>query len=250
MIARRLPFKLRYRLKCLLGRDLLIRPALRMDVERHGSQHADWATPRGHVNTDSIIYSFGVGEDASWDLGLIRAHGCRIHAFDPTPKSKAWIKKNVHDPRFIHHDYALSDGDGTLDLWLPLNEDHVSASCSPSERTSDQHVTVSCRRLSSLIEELGHNRIDVLKMDIEGAEYAVIRDLESNPGLASRIATILIEFHHWMPPFSKADTRSALSALAKLGYRIGWVSETGHEIMFVNNDLFHRTRSIQFESKQ
>lgn len=223
---------LRYRIKCLLGRDLLIRPELKLEIERHGGRFSEWATPKGLVTGDSVIYSFGVGEDASWDMGLIQSHGCRIHAFDPTPRSKAWIQENIADSRFIHHDHALSDKDGNLDLWLPLNKDHVSATCSPSARTSNERVAVSCRTLSSLMEELGHDRIDVLKMDIEGAEYGVIHSLKADAALASRIDTILIEFHHWMPPFSMADTRSALAALAKLGYRIGWVSETGHEVMF------------------
>jgi FkbM family methyltransferase len=231
IITRNLPC-LRYRVKCLIGRDILVRPEIGIETERYGGLYSSWATPKGQVNRESVIYSFGVGEDASWDLGLISKHECEIHAFDPTPRSKAWIRENIADPRFIHHDHALSDQDGTLDLWLPLNADHVSATCGPSARTSGERVTVSCRTLSSLMRDLGHDRIDVLKMDIEGAEYRVIRSLEADAALASKIDTILIEFHHWMPPFSMPDTHSALASLRKLGYRIGWVSETGHELMF------------------
>lgn len=224
--------KMRYRLKCFLGRDLLIRPQVGLEVERHGARFCDWATPCGHVSSESVIYSFGVGEDASWDLGLIEAHGCRIHAFDPTPRSAAWIESNIEDARFSHREVALSDHDGSLELWLPLNDDHVSASCEKSGRTSERSVTVPCRSLAGLMEDLGHDRIDVLKMDIEGAEYRVIRHLAGRPDLASRVHTVLIEFHHWMAPFSMDDTREALRALAGMGYRIGWVSESGHEVMF------------------
>lgn len=176
IIERNLPW-LRYRVKCLIGRDILVRPEIRIETERYGGLYSSWATPKGLVTRESVIYSFGVGEDASWDLGLISTHGCVIYAFDPTPRSKAWIKETITDARFIHHDHALSDKDGNLDLWLPLNEEHVSASCNPSTRTSDKRVTVSCRSLASLMEELGHDTIDVLKMDIEGAEYDVIRNL-------------------------------------------------------------------------
>ena len=49
------------------------------------------------------------------------------------------------------------------------------------------------RRVATLMRDLGHERLDVLKMDIEGAEYEVVADV-----LASGIdiGQLLIEFHH------------------------------------------------------
>ena len=53
-------------------------------------------------------------------------------------------------------------------------------------------VVVPCRSLTSIAAELGHERIDLLKLDIEGAEYEVLGTL-----LASdlRPRVLAVEFH-------------------------------------------------------
>jgi len=56
-------------------------------------------------NGEKIIYSIGIGEDISFDLDIIKEFpNCKIYAFDPTPKSIEWIKKQ-HLPKnmiFFH----------------------------------------------------------------------------------------------------------------------------------------------------
>ena len=39
------------------------------------------------INEKSIIYSFGIGEDISFDLSLIKEFDCNVFGFDFTPKS-------------------------------------------------------------------------------------------------------------------------------------------------------------------
>jgi hypothetical protein len=43
----------------------------------------------------------------------------------------------------------------------------------------------------------------------------------------------MIEFHHWSPSFSLADTKTCIARLKAEGYQIGWVSESSHEVLFV-----------------
>jgi hypothetical protein len=74
--------------------------------------------------------------------------------------------------------------------------------------------------------------VDVLKMDIEGSEYGVIEALCAG-GAISRIGQLLVEFHHRMEGFTKAQTLAAIQRLRKEGFRIAWVSEVGHEVLFV-----------------
>lgn len=92
-----------------------------------------------------------------------------------------------------------------------------------------------CRSLGSVMRELGHERVDVLKMDIEGAEYGVVRALCEDSGLLGQIGIILVEFHHWMSSFTLEDTRQAIRSLERSGFVIGWVSERGHEVLFVRS---------------
>ncbi len=74
-------------IKYLLGREFYPRLDCRRATVRLGSPHAGWDVEVVGIDQDSVVYSFGVGEDVSFDLDLISRCGCTIHAFDPTPKA-------------------------------------------------------------------------------------------------------------------------------------------------------------------
>jgi hypothetical protein len=84
-------------------------------------------------------------------------------------------------------------------------------------------------RLASIMKMLGHDRVDLLKMDIEGAEYGVLDDL-----LASDIIVgqLLVEFHHRWPEVGIDKTKRAIRLLNGAGYRIFSVSASGEEYSF------------------
>jgi len=83
------------------------------------------------------------------------------------------------------------------------------------------------------MERLGHNHIDVLKMDIEGAEYGVIADLLS---CNIRVDQLLVEFHHRWPEVGVQKTKQAIRELNRAGYRIFHISQTGEEYSFSTPD--------------
>jgi len=76
---------------------------------------------------------------------------------------------------------------------------------------------------------LGNTAIDVLKMDIEGAEYEVLWDLL---GCGIRPRQILVEFHHRWPELGIERTRRAVRELNQAGYLIFNVSASGEEYSF------------------
>ena len=78
---------------------------------------------------------------------------------------------------------------------LPLNEEHVSASMVSANHLGNTAIEVSLETIATIRKRLQHDRIDVLKMDIEGAEYEVVDDLIAS-GELERVGQLLIEFHH------------------------------------------------------
>ena len=80
------------------------------------------------------------------------------------------------------------------------------------------------------MHELGHKRIHLLKIDIEGGEYPVVEDI-LHAGID--IDQLLVEFHHWLPEFDPAQTRRAVQMLNDHRYRIFYISQTGREYSFV-----------------
>jgi hypothetical protein len=73
----------------------------------------------------------------------------------------------------------------------------------------------------------------MLKMDIEGSEYEVLRDDKTMQILEEQRPQLLVEFHHRFASYSKADTRDIVARLRRAGFRIAWVSRRGEEVLFL-----------------
>jgi hypothetical protein len=76
------------RLKTFLGLEFHPSIEVKKTKVRLGSDYGGWDVVLDGITKDSVVYSFGIGDDASFDLELIDRYNLVIHAFDPTPKSK------------------------------------------------------------------------------------------------------------------------------------------------------------------
>jgi len=221
-------------LKTCIGRDLFLGEQIAVRRERHGSDYGGWWIHPDPLGPQSIVYSFGVGDDITFDLRLIEKFGACVDAFDPTPRSIAWVRAQNLPVQFRFHPIGVADFDGEEEFHPPPRENQMSYSIQAihgAQSGSDSGtVHASVRRLSSIMGMLGHDRIDLLKLNIEGAEYPVIRDL-----LASRIQLqqILVEFHHGHRGHTVRQTRDAVRSLNAAGYKIFCVSKNGRECSFL-----------------
>jgi FkbM family methyltransferase len=178
-----------------------LRPLRRIATTRLGSSYGGTSVPLERLSVDSVVYSAGVGEDVTFDLALIEKVGCKVWAFDPTPRSLAYTA-DLRNPNFVHLPYALWASDTSRQFFVPADQAYVSHSLVNLQGT-DTSIEVSCRSLGSVMQELGHDRIDLLKLDIEGAEYEVLRSMGS-----IRPRVLCVEFH-------SIDGMSAMIAFAR-----------------------------------
>lgn len=186
------------------------------------------------LNENSIIYSFGIGEDISFDNAIITNHNCHIFCFDPTPKSINWFKRQKLNEKFHFYEYGISGNNGFVDFYLPKNPDHVSGSTITQKNIDIKNkVSVEMKSLGNIINELGHKHIDVLKMDIEGSEYDVIADI-LNAKIS--ITQILIEFHDRFFEDGYLKSKQAIEMLKHSGYEIFAISDSFEEISFINKN--------------
>lgn len=163
---------------------------------RYGSEYGGWVIPTSLLTERSICYCAGVGEDITFDLALIKEVGCQVFAFDPTPKAKDHVKKNAsQEDNFHFMGVAVWSSDTMLRLFAPRDPSHVSYSALNLQGTVD-HIETKARRIGSLMREFGHSRLDLLKLDIEGAEYEVLGNV-LDEGIAPRV--ICVEFDQPMP---------------------------------------------------
>ncbi len=221
--------KTQYYVRIALGKELLNSPGIRVKKKLLGDYQAEWCIATEYLDKDSIIYSIGVGTDISFDLQLIQEFQCNVFAFDPTPRSIEWIQKKTLPEKFHFYDYGIAGKDGTIVFYPPANPNFVSfSSVINSSQTTGVELPVF--RIKTVMSKLGHSKIDLLKMDIEGSEYEVIDDL-INSGLD--IKQIQVEFHHRFDKSNIEKTRKAIKLLKENQYKIFYVSPVGEEYSFI-----------------
>lgn len=161
-------------------------------LQRLGNKYGGYVVPLNLIDGGWICYSGGLGEDISFELELMTRCRCRIYGFDPVPKSASYVAATVAgNDRFTFFPVGLWSTDSTAEFFVPADADHVSHSILNLQGTNDS-FTAPCRSLRSLMTELGHARIDLLKLDVEGAEYEVLEPLFSGD-LSCRV--LCIDFH-------------------------------------------------------
>src|ERR1700734_4538376 len=71
---------------------------------------------------------------------------------------------------------AVWSSDGGLDLFAPKDPAHVSYSAMNLQHTSEM-IQVRSSTVASLLRDFGVARLSLLKIDIEGVEYEVLRSM-------------------------------------------------------------------------
>lgn len=177
------------------------------------------------------FHSLGPGDiaiDCGANLGLITEilarGGAEVHAFEPNPDAFRVLTDRTRALPNVHrHQQAVLDHDDTMTLYLhvnyALNPERFSSRSSliAEKRNVDDRagVTVQVIDLVAFIEELGRP-VKLLKVDIEGAEYALLNGLIDR-GMIDRIEKVFVETHaHSIPSLQPVD-KALRQRIAELG---------------------------------
>ena len=203
------------------------------DHKWYGSSYGGFYINPKLITSDSIIYSFGIGKDITFDLACIKKHKCKVFAFDPTPKSINYIKNKTLPELFTFFDFGISDvHSGLVDFYLPSNPKGISGSLVKINGVNPDHfIKVKMKLFDEITCELGHQHINVLKMDIEGSEYTVLETI-----LASNVTIdqILIEFHDRLFDPENYRSKEIIKKLKDQGYEIFAASISFEEISLIH----------------
>ncbi len=225
------PFRiLRRELRAMAGQDVSVPARLKCPRARFGSDYGGWWVRTDVLGRESIVYSAGVGQDISFDLGLIQRYGLRVHAFDPTRKCRDWLRSQTLSPNFIFTGVGLADYDGTGSFVLRSRPDWDNYELNVPIAGAFDSEDLPVARVVTLMRHFGHEHIDLLKLDIEHAEYAVIDDVLAS-GLD--VHQILIEFHYEPKRAEElAKVQATLRDLERAGYLPFARSPVGYEFSF------------------
>lgn len=201
-----------------------------------GSDYARYCVCADTVTERSIVYSFGVGEDIEFDLAMIREFAVDVFAFDPTPKSVRWIQSQQLPREFKFFQFGIADFDGVAEFFPVEDPDDISYTIVCGQKAADNTIKVNVRRLKTIQRMLNHEKVHVLKLDVEGAEYAVINDIIASGVI---IDQLLVEFHHGFKNIGIADTKRTIELLDSNGYKLFYMSSDLAEYSFIRQDLLN-----------
>jgi FkbM family methyltransferase len=174
-----------------------------------------------------VIFDVGahVGETAAHYRALFP--GALIHSFEPFPGSFEQLSAAFSaDSRVVPHNVAVSDKTGTATF--RVNRASVTNSLLESDRRGDDYwgknlldtdaeISVRTLTLDDFCREQRIEHVDVLKVDVQGAEYAVLAGAQ---GLLSRRAVDLIYLEMIIAPsyVGQRKYHYYLTSLDALGY--------------------------------
>ncbi len=162
-----------------------------------------------------VVYSGGVGKNISFELELITLFQAQVFLYDPSETGINTMKNILPIEGLKFSPVALSDLDGILKLYVPVNPEEGSYTKYVHRKGNIKTIEFPCRKISSLMNENGHSKIDILKLDIEGSEYGVLENILDD---RIEIDQLCIEFHHFFDDIHKSETRNAMARLKRAGY--------------------------------
>jgi FkbM family methyltransferase len=147
--------------------------------------------------------------DAGANCGAASVHFARlypnaaVHAVEPGSSARAYLERNAaRYPNITVHPIGLHDVDAELPLYRG-DGDLGQSSIEPSAWTLEESEMIQVRAAGAWAAEQGIERIDVLKLDVEGCEIAV---LESLAHLLPDLKVLYVEY----------DSRQARRDLGRL----------------------------------
>lgn len=125
----------------------------------------------------------------------------KIIAFEPSPLAFKLLEKNVKQNKLQNVtlvNSALSDSDGDMTFYVHNYKGSLTSSLDPI-RGGKNELTVKVERLSTYLKD---RNCDLVKMDVEGGEWGILRDLVQSKTLG-KTQNYLIEYHHRINEESK-----------------------------------------------
>ena len=186
-----------------------------IETRRIGSAYGGWIVAPGPLDNAAspVVLSFGLGDDITFDEGIIQEYKARVYGFDPTPTSLSWIAARGTPSNMQVVPIGIAAFDGEQLFSAPQHETRGNFSC---KETAGTAVVCKVGQYKTILTMLGLDHVDIVKLDVEGSEYDVIPDILASSTLPMQF---LIEFHHRIHNIHVADTRKSVNMIKQAGFR-------------------------------
>jgi len=182
----------------LLYRRYILRDPFLLEAARWFRDEGDETLRLDYPLTqDSLVFDLG-GYHGDFAAAIHERYGCKVYIFEPVQEFyQQCVARFQGNNKIVCLNYGLSSADGWLDIGLAEN---ASSFASPHAKESMQRVQV--RSIVECIRELGIDRIDLMKINIEGGEFDVVPAIIES-GDIRKVQHLQIQFHNFVDDAAK-----------------------------------------------
>lgn len=193
---------------------------------RLGTRYGGWWLDTNTLNHSPLLIDCGLGEDISFPIAFLEKFKGHVIGVEPNPRSLDYCRIHVPSGMTIIPKAIWTDAgqDVVFHLPRPQNQlppgaDGVSGSLIGSHEYvnggDDLHIQTTS--FAEILANENRQSCDVLKIDIEGAEYELIDALIARNELP-HANQLLIEFHHNVTHHTLDETQSTTQKIMDAGF--------------------------------
>lgn len=176
----------------------------------------------GRLGEAPVVVDCGCGSEAEFSIAMIERYGARAFAVDPTKKHHAALARleERYAPNFRHVPLAVWHAEGVVSFGESVTNESGSILIDHANLLVDETVSYEVRAVTvaALLDRLDLPSCDFLKLDLEGAEYDLLR--HASAGELRRVEQLFVEFHdHAVARYGVEDTLAVVEKVGAVGFQ-------------------------------
>jgi FkbM family methyltransferase len=209
------PIDIKYqtiKIRCVLGKNNIENKLLLSSKVR---EREELALLKTYLRKGGIFIDIGANI-GYYSLMATTLGASKVLAFEPNETVRERFEFNIRSNNLENKITCISAALGTIEGSLPLSVDSndLGAGTLIHNGTSNETTLVKVRRLDNVLKECSVNKIDALKIDVEGYEFEALSPLLTVP---SSLFPSLLIIEHAHKDLWKEDI---ISLLIKKGYSV------------------------------
>jgi FkbM family methyltransferase len=209
---------------------------------RLGTRYGGWWLYFPAVGEDPLLVDCGLGRDISFPVAFLERFGGRVIGVDPNPAAVEYASTHRPSGMEVRAQALWSEPGRTLTFHmprpleqLPQGADGVSGSLLASHGyAGGGTLSVPTTSFDEILASARRGECDVLKLDVEGAEYEVLNALCAS-GSIRRARQVLVEFHHGWTEHPLQHTLDTAARVEASGFDLAYVENRNY--LFVRRDV-------------
>lgn len=184
------------------------------------------------IKPGSVVVDLGANQGEFSDY-MAKDFNAEVYAIEPVPEL---FNRIPASPRLKKFQYCVSGQNKPYQLHLP---DSQCATLSDKVSGKKKVIIVEGITLKTFLENQNINRVNLLKIDIEGAEIEMFENLEKET--LAKLDQITVEFHDFLWPELKSKVEGIKHRLSENGfYCLRFTFFNNGDILFIKKNLIPR----------